>query len=98
MLISIFFIAYLICEVPSNLIITRVRPSWYVPTLAIAWGTVCACMSQVQGYSGILAARFVLGGVEAGFMPGVMYIMSSWYKKDELGKKAALILAQGDCR
>lgn len=35
MLISMFFIAYLICEVPSNLIIARVRPSWYVPTLAI---------------------------------------------------------------
>jgi fucose permease len=70
MLISIFFIAYLICEVPSNLVIVRVRPSLYVPTLAIAWGTVCACMSQVQSYGGILAARFVLGAVEAGFIPG----------------------------
>ncbi|ETN41294.1 uncharacterized protein HMPREF1541_03229 [Cyphellophora europaea CBS 101466] len=90
MLISMFFIAYLICEVPSNLIITRVRPSWYVPVLAISWGTVCACMSQVQSYGGILAARFVLGAVEAGFMPGVMYIMSSWYKKDELGKRFSI--------
>jgi hypothetical protein len=70
MLISIFFIAYLFCEVPSNLIIVRVRPSIYVPMLAICWGTVCTCMSQVSSYGGILTARFFLGVVEAGFIPG----------------------------
>lgn len=85
MLISIFFIAYLCFEVPSNLIITRVRPSWYVPVLAVSWGSICACMSQVQNYSGILACRFMLGAIEAGFIPGVMYLMSCWYKREELG-------------
>lgn len=86
MLTSMFFIAYLIFEVPSNLIIIRVRPSWYMLTLAVICGTVCACMSQLQSYGDILAARFILGAVEAGFMPGVMYIMSSWYKKREIGR------------
>ncbi|KPI41948.1 putative transporter [Cyphellophora attinorum] len=90
MLISIFFIAYLCFEVPSNLVITRVRPSLYVPALAVAWGTVCTCMSQVQSYGGILAARFFLGAVEAGFIPGVAYLFSQYYKKDELGKRFSI--------
>lgn len=51
-------------------------------------------MSQVQSYSGILAARFVLGAVEAGYMPGVMYVMSSWYKKNDPGKDADLFLSR----
>lgn len=85
MLISIFFIAYLVMETPSNLILARVRPSWYVPTIMVIWGTICAVMSQVKGYSGILACRFFLGAIEAGFLPGVMFIMSTWYKKSEIG-------------
>ncbi|KAF9891253.1 hypothetical protein FE257_004817 [Aspergillus nanangensis] len=90
MLISIFFIAYLIMETPSNLILSRVRPSWYVPTIMVIWGVICAAMSQVQSYSGILACRFFLGAFEAGFLPGVMFIMSSWYKKSEIGKRFSI--------
>lgn len=82
MLISIFFIAYLVMETPSNLILARVRPSWYVPTIMVIWGTICAAMSQVKGYSDILVCRFLLGAIEAGF---VMFIMSAWYKKSEIG-------------
>lgn len=76
MLISIFFIAYLIFEIPSNLLLARVRPSWYLAIIMSLWGMVCACMSQVKNYSGILACRFFLGAIEAGFLPGVMFLMS----------------------
>lgn len=86
MLISIFFIAYLCMEVPSNLVLTRTRPSWYVPAIMVVWGTITAAMSQCRGYTDILVARFFLGAVEAGFFPGVMFIMSSWYLKAEIGK------------
>ncbi|KAJ9636590.1 hypothetical protein H2204_005190 [Knufia peltigerae] len=90
MLISIFFIAYLIFEIPSNLLLARVRPSWYLAIIMSLWGMVCACMSQVKNYSGILACRFFLGAIEAGFLPGVMFLMSAWYKKSEIGKRFSL--------
>ncbi|KAH7024343.1 major facilitator superfamily domain-containing protein [Microdochium trichocladiopsis] len=90
MLISIFFIAYLIMETPSNLILTRVRPSFYVPLTMVLWGTITAAMSQVRNYTDILVARFFLGAIEAGFFPGVMYIMSAWYKRSEIGKRFSL--------
>jgi MFS family permease len=86
MLLSIFFIGYLICEVPSNMILTRSKPSWYLPGLMIVWGTIGAVMSTVRNYHGMLALRFFLGAIEAGFFPGVLYLMTCWYKKAEVGK------------
>ncbi|KAK5692165.1 hypothetical protein LTR97_011339 [Elasticomyces elasticus] len=89
MLINIFFIAYLFGEIPSNLILARARPSLYLPGLACIWGTLVCGMSQVDSYGGILAYRFFLG-LEAGFMPGVLYIMTCWYKRSEIGKRFSI--------
>ncbi|TDZ17642.1 putative tartrate transporter [Colletotrichum orbiculare MAFF 240422] len=75
MLLSIFFIGYLACEVPSNMILTRSRPSWYLPGIMIIWGSICAVMSVVKNYHGMLALRFFLGCIEAGFFPGVLYFI-----------------------
>ncbi|KAL3462161.1 major facilitator superfamily domain-containing protein [Aspergillus heterothallicus] len=90
MLITVFFIAYAITEVPSNLMLARVRPSWWLSIMMAAWGLVVVGMSQVQSYEAILATRFVLGLIEAGFMPGVMFLMSCWYKKEEIGKRFSI--------
>ena len=85
MLLSIFFIGYLICEVPSNLLLVRSRPSWYLPGIMIIWGMLSAVMSVVKNYEGMLALRFFLGAIEAGFFPGVLFLMTCWYKKSEVG-------------
>ena len=53
---------------------------------AKAWGTMVCGMSQVKDYKGILICRFFLGVIEAGFFPGVLYIMTCWYKTNEIGK------------
>jgi MFS family permease len=86
MLLSIFFIGYLLFEVPSNLLLTRAKPSWYLPGIMLGWGTICALMSVAKNYHTILALRFLLGAVEAGFFPGVLFLMTCWYKKAEVGK------------
>ncbi|KAJ8118147.1 hypothetical protein OPT61_g805 [Boeremia exigua] len=90
MLLSIFFIGYLICEVPSNLILTRSRPSYYLPGIMMVWGTICACMSLTKHYRDMLVMRFFLGCIEAGFFPGVLYVMTCWYKKAEIGKRFSI--------
>jgi MFS family permease len=46
---------------------------------------VCG-MSEVDSYGGMLAYRFFLGLIEAGFLPGVLYIMTCWYKRSEIGR------------
>ncbi|KAI1375621.1 retrograde regulation protein 2 [Hypoxylon crocopeplum] len=91
MLITVFFIAYCIWEVPSNLILTRCpRPSLYLPGLMIVWGAIVCAMSSMESYGHVLVCRVFLAIIEAGFPPGVLYIMSTWYKKNEIGKRWCL--------
>lgn len=83
----IFFISYIIFEVPSNLLLSRLRPSIYIPSIMIAWGVVTCCMSLVRTAESLMAVRFILGIPEAGFAPGIMFMLSSWYRKDEQAKR-----------
>ena len=85
--IIIFFISYIIFEVPSNLILSKTRPSIYLPTIMILWGVVACCEAAVNSFGSLLAVRFFLGVLEAGFAPGVSLLISSWYKKDEQAKR-----------
>lgn len=83
----IFFISYVIFEIPSNLILSRSRPSIYIPTIMALWGVVTCCMALVKNPGALMAVRFVVGILEAGFAPGIMLILSSWYKKAEQAKR-----------
>lgn len=88
--LSIFFFGYLICEVPSNMILTRSRPSIFLPGIMLIWGALCALMAISNSYGALLAFRFILGCIEAGFFPGVLYVLSCWYTRAELGKRFAI--------
>jgi len=89
-IISIFFFGYLICEVPSNMILSRSRPSIFLPSIMLVWGALSAVMAVSNTYGALLGFRFVLGCIESGFFPGVLFLLSCWYKKTELGKRFAI--------
>ena len=76
-------VSYVIFEVPSNLVLARVRPSLYLSGLCILWGGVAACMAATHNWKQLAGVRFCLGIVEAGFAPGVTFHLSSWYKRYE---------------
>ncbi|KAJ6780433.1 hypothetical protein PWT90_07947 [Aphanocladium album] len=88
--LSIFFFGYLICEVPSNMILSRSRPSIFLPSIMLVWGALSAAMAAAPSYGALLGFRFVLGCIESGFFPGVLYMLSCWYTKAELGKRFAI--------
>lgn len=69
--LTVFFFTYAAFEVPSNLLLKRLRPSVWLPTIMVAWGTVMTLMGIVQNYHGLLIARIFLGVTEAGLFPGV---------------------------
>jgi MFS family permease len=77
----VFFVSYVIFEIPSNLLIARIRPSLYLSGLCVLWGAVSACMAATQNWQQLAAVRFCLGIAEAGFAPGVAFFLSSWYKR-----------------
>jgi fucose permease len=62
--LSILFVAYILMQVPSNLLLNYMgRPSLYLGFFVTAWGLVSTLTSQVKGYGGIVACRFILGFV-----------------------------------
>ncbi|RYP90110.1 hypothetical protein DL770_003802 [Monosporascus sp. CRB-9-2] len=68
--LTAFFFTYAAFEVPSNLLLKKLRPSRWLPCIMIAWGTVMTLMGLVRNFRGLLAARLFLGLTEAGLFPG----------------------------
>ncbi|KAF9876840.1 hypothetical protein CkaCkLH20_05686 [Colletotrichum karsti] len=82
--LSIFYIVYLFVEVPSNIILKRVGPRFYLPFLVVGFGLVSLCTAFVRSYEGLAAARAFLGVFEGGAMPGLSFFLSSFYRREEL--------------
>ncbi|ORX61540.1 MFS general substrate transporter [Hesseltinella vesiculosa] len=91
--VTMFFIGYVILQIPSNAIITRVRPSIMLPTITFLWGAVVSFMSLVKNPQGLYGLRITLGFSEAAFYPGIVYLLGSWYTKEELGARTAIFVA-----
>ena len=86
--LSLFFVPYILLEVPSNIILKRfAHPSWYMGMLVLAWGIVMTLHGVVQNFGGLLAVRLLLGVFEAGFFPGAIYLVSFWYMPRDLSSR-----------
>lgn len=75
---SIYFISYILCEVPSNLMLKRATPRNWQTRIIVSWGLVLACHGAISNASGYYAARFFLGAMEAGMFPGFAAQLCSW--------------------
>ncbi|KAK5658150.1 hypothetical protein OQA88_2123 [Cercophora sp. LCS_1] len=90
-----FTAGYIIGEIPSNLLLTRIRPSIYIPALQIIWTGLTMCTASVKNTTQLYALRFLIGLFEAGYYPGLQYMIGSWYRKDEMAKRACILNASG---
>ncbi|KAG1152507.1 hypothetical protein G6F37_000355 [Rhizopus arrhizus] len=91
--ITMFFIGYIILQIPSNYIITKVRPSIMLPLVVFVWGAIVCFMSLVKNYQGLYGLRICLGFAEAAFYPGIVFLLGSWYTKEELGTRTCVFVA-----
>ena len=82
---GIFFLGYLLFEIPSNLVLARIGARVWISRIMIVWGFVAAAMSFAVGPASFLSLRFLLGVAEAGFLPGVMLYASYWIAPARLG-------------
>lgn len=90
---SIFFVGYLLMQLPSNLVLTRLRPSLYLSASCCLWGVVSTCNAGAHTFTHLVVIRFFLGFVEAPFFPGAVFLMSSWYTRAELTRRIAWLYA-----
>jgi MFS family permease len=80
-------------QLPSNLLLARVKPSIYLGLAMSAWGAISAAQAATKSFGGLLACRTLLGVVEAPFFPGAIMLMSSWYTRAELAHRIAWFYA-----
>lgn len=76
-------------QLPSNLLLTQVKPSLYLGAVMAIWGVISTAQAAVNSFGGLIACRIMLGVVEAPFFPGAIMLMSSWYTRQELGFRIA---------
>ncbi|MFI9543049.1 MFS transporter [Streptomyces sp. NPDC052016] len=89
---GIFFIAYALFEVPSNILMERYGPKVWLTRIMISWGVVATAMAFVDSVEMFYALRFLLGVAEAGFFPAVIYYFSRWLPDSHRGRATSIFL------
>jgi MFS family permease len=76
---SLFFVGYFLFEVPSNMLLHKIGARVWIARIMVSWGITSACMMFVQSEFWFYTLRFLIGVMEAGFVPGVLYFFTQWY-------------------
>lgn len=76
---GLFFLAYALFEIPSNLMLVRFGARRWIARIMVTWGLLSAAMMFVQTAMQFYVLRFLLGMAEAGFFPGVIFFFSAWF-------------------
>ncbi len=90
---GMFFAGYVLCEVPSNLILRRVGARRWIARIMVSWGIAACGMALVHAAWSFHLLRFLLGVAEAGFLPGIIYYLTLWYPATRRARAVALFMA-----
>ncbi len=89
---GIFFLSYVLFEIPSNMILARVGARLWIARIMITWGVVSSAMMFVRSANGFYTLRFLLGLAEAGFFPGLIFYLTRWFPARERAKTIAAFM------
>lgn len=89
----VFFVTYVAFEPASNMLLVRLKPSIYLPVIMTIWGALTCVMAVIKDFKHLVALRILVGVFEAGFAPGILLIISSWYKRDEQSKRFGVYMS-----
>jgi MFS transporter, ACS family, tartrate transporter len=90
---GVFFVGYIVVQVPSNLAMLRVGARSWIARVVVAWGIVSAASAFVVGPYSFYAMRFLLGVTEAGFFPGTLLYLSLWFPARQRAAAIATFMA-----
>jgi len=89
---SLFFIGYFLFEVPSNLFLNKLGARIWFARILVSWGIVTIALAYTQNATMFYILRFLLGVCEAGFFPGVLYLLTLWFPADYRGRMVGLFM------
>lgn len=87
---NVFTAGYVVSQLPAVILVTKIRPSYLIPTFEVLWAIFTFCSSAVKTYQQLYAMRFLIGLCEGAFFPCMIYLIGSWYTKSERAKRTAL--------
>jgi MFS family permease len=82
--LTVFYILYILVDVPSNLIVKRVGAGHYLPAIMFCWGIVGTLMGLTKSYAGLIVCRLLLGLCEGGMFGGVILYISMFYPRHQM--------------
>lgn len=91
-MLSVFYISYIIFEIPANIACKWIGPGWFIPAISLGFGICSICTAFVNNIHQVSAVRFLLGMFEAGMLPGIAYYLSRWYRRSELAFRLSLYI------
>ncbi|WP_257925267.1 MFS transporter [Amycolatopsis iheyensis] len=89
---GIFFVGYILAEVPSNMILAKVGARVWLARILVTWGLVAAATALAPNLTTVYALRFLLGVAEAGFFPGILLYLTQWYPNTRRTKVVATVM------
>lgn len=89
---GIFFVGYVLFQVPGNLIMSRIGARLWIGVIMIVWGLIAAGMTFIQGPRSLYACRVLLGFAEAGFFPGVILYLTHWFPAPDRARAVSLFM------
>ena len=89
---GVFFLAYFIFEVPSNLLMERFGARRWLARIMVTWGLVAAAMALVTGPLSFYGVRALLGLAEAGFFPGVILYLTYWFPREHRARVVGIFM------
>ena len=89
---SLFFFAYFLFEVPSNLALQKFGAKVWIARIMVTWGVISAATAFVESSTSLYIMRFLLGAAEAGFFPGVILYLTYWLPANYRGRMVAIFM------
>lgn len=77
----VFFITYTIFQPPMTVMCRKIGPRFFLPGICLLWGCVIIGFGFSQEWTTLVALRLILGILEAGYFPGCVYLLSTWYTR-----------------
>lgn len=89
---SLFFVGYILFEIPSNIILHRIGARIWITRIMVSWGLASAALMFVQTPTQLYVVRFLIGAMEAGFLPGVVLYFTYWFPEARRARANAMFM------
>ncbi|BCS17197.1 uncharacterized protein APUU_10025S [Aspergillus puulaauensis] len=88
--LTVFFVSYILVDIPSNWLLIILKPGHYLPGLAVGWGLMTICFGFVRSFASLVVLRLLLGVFEGGITGGIVLYLSMFYPRHQIVFRIAL--------